>query len=195
LLGAAEIVFQRHRHRYFAGALLHDLKIPRLQPGLAVLGIRESGEDAAIHHQPVVIKSAGLDPVRHAYFDAIKLFVAGRLVNDGKNAAAKFGQQRYFQITILEHAGPKRAIDDGLLVERPADEAVLRIGRILDGTPRNRLFAERHSVGLRRCRTPDGRKRTDRREHCSRETYTGPRGSTNCHLRRLRMSRSDNSST
>src|SRR5438876_10315854 len=125
---------------------------------------------------------------------AIKLFVAGRLVTDGKNAPAKFGQQRYLQITILEHVGPERAIDDGLLVERPADESVLRVGRVVDGAPRNRRLAERHSVGHRRRRMHDGMKRTDRRKYCNRETDTGTRGSMNCHLRRLRMSRSDNSS-
>src|SRR3977135_606685 len=114
---------------------LHPLEIPRLQPRLAVLGIRESGEDAPIHHQPVVIKIAPVDPVRHAYFRAIKLFVAGRLGNDGKNAPAKFRQERYLQITILDHVSLERAIDDGLLVERPADESVLRIGRVLDGAP------------------------------------------------------------
>src|SRR5207237_5048479 len=193
--GILEIVFQRHRHRHFIGVFLHDLEIPRLQPGLAVLGIRERGEDAAIHHQPVVIKNATLDPVRHAYFRAIKLFVAGLLVNDGKNAPAKFGQERYLQITILEQLGPERAIDDALLVERPADESVLRIRRVLDGAPRNRRLAERHSVGYRRRRMHDGMKRTDSRKYCNRETDTGTRGSMKCHLRRLRRSRSDNSST
>jgi len=189
--GKLEIVFERHRHRHFAGTLLHHLEIPRLQPRLAVLGIRERGDDAAIHHQPVVIKNAALDPVRHAYFGAIKLFVAGRLVNDGKNAAAKFGQQRDLQISILEQVGPERAIDDGLLVERPADQSVLRIGRVLDGAPRNRRLAERNSVGHRRRRMPDGRKRADRREYCNREADTGTRGSMNCHSRRLRMSGGD----
>src|SRR5207237_7000860 len=93
-------------------------------------------------------------------------------VNDGKNAPAKFGQQRYLQITMLEHVDPKRAIDNGLLVERSADETVLRIGRVLDGAPRNRLLAERHSVGHRRRRMHDGRKRTERRDYCSRKTDT-----------------------
>ncbi len=193
--GICEIVFQRHRHRHFTGTLLHHLEIPRLQPRLAVLGIRERGEDAAIHHQPVVIKIAALDPVRHADFRAIKLFVAGRLVNDGKNAPAKFGQERYLQITILEHVGPERAIDDGLLVERPADESVLRIGRVVHGAPRHRRLAERHSVGHRRRRVRDGIKHTDRPKCCNRETDPDTRGSLNCHLRRLRMRRSDNSST
>src|SRR5260221_3638836 len=145
-----------------------------------------------MHHQPVLIKNSGLDPVRHAYFRAIKLLVAGRLVNDGTNAPAKFGQERYLQITILEHVGLERAIDDGLLVERPADESVLRIGGVFDGAPRHRRLAERYSVGRRRRRMHDGMKRTDRRKYCNRETDTGTRGSMNCHLRRLRMSRSGN---
>ena len=186
--GILEIVFQRHRHRHFAGTLLHYLEIPPLQPRPAVLGIRERGEDAAIHHQPVVIEDVAPDPVGHAYFRAIKLFVAGRLVNDGKNAPAKFGHERYLQITILEHVGAEGAIDDGLLVERPADESVLRIGRVLDGAPRNRRLAERHSVGHRRRRMHDGMKRTDRRKCCSREADTDTRGSRNCHLGRLRTS-------
>src|SRR5260221_7275809 len=148
-----------------------------------------------MHHQPVLIKNSGLDPIRHAYFRAIKLLVAGRLVNDGTNAPAKFGQEGYLQITILEHVGLERAIDDGLVVERPADESVLRIGRVLDGAPRNRRLAERHSVGHRRRRMHDGMKRTDRPKNCNRETDTGTRGSMNCHLRRLRMSGSNNPST
>ena len=193
--GIFEIVLQRHRHRHFAGTLLHDPEIPRLQPRPAVLGIRESGKDAAIHHQPVVIEIAGLHPVGHADFGAIKLFVAGRLVDDGKNAPAKFGHERYLQIAILEHVGPERAIDDGLLVERPADKSVLRIGRVLDGAPRHRRLAERHFVRHRRRRMRGDMKRTDRRKYRNRETDTGARGSTNCHLRHFRMSRSDNSST
>ena len=185
--GILEIVLERHRYRHFAGTLLHDLEIPRLQPRLAVLGIRKGREDAAKHHQPVVIKGVALDPVRHAHFGAIKLFVAGRLVNDGKNASAEFGNKRYLQITILEHADPECAIDDGLLVERPADESVLRIGRVVDGTPRNRRLAERHPVGHRR-RMHARIKRTDRRKYCNRETAT--RGSMNCHLPGLRLKRS-----
>ena len=188
--GIREIVLERHRHRHFAGALLHHLEIPRLQPRPAVLGIRKRGEDAAIHHQPVVIENAGLDPVRHADFRAIKLFVAGRLVDDGKNAPAKFGQERYPQIAILEHAGLERAIDDGVLVERPADESVLRIGRVLDRAPRHRRLAERHPVGHRRGRLHNGIKRTDRRKCGKRDLETGARRSTNGQLRRLRISRS-----
>ena len=100
--GICEIIPERHRHRDFVGALLHDVEIPRLQPRLAMLGIRERRKDAAIHHQPVVIENAGLHSVGHADLGAIKLFVAGRLVDDGKNAPAKFGHQRYLQIAILE---------------------------------------------------------------------------------------------
>src|SRR5206468_6063784 len=118
---------------------------------------------------------------------AIKLFVAGRLVNDGKDTPAKFGQQRYLQIMILEHVGLERAIDDGLLVERPADESVLRRGRVFDGAPRNRRLGESNSVGRQRSRTCDRMKRTGRPKDGSRETNTGARGSMNCHFRRLRM--------
>src|SRR5260370_14747904 len=126
------MVFKGHRYRHFGGTLLHPLEIPRLQPRLAVLGIRERGEDATMHHQPVVIKNTGLDPVRHAYFRAIKLLVAGRLVNDGTNAPAKFGHQRYLQITILEHFGLERSIYDSLLFRRPADRYVLPSRRGID---------------------------------------------------------------
>src|SRR5260370_38505616 len=189
------MVFKGHRYRHFGGTLLHPLEIPRLQPRLAVLGIRERGEDATMHHQPVVIKNTGLDPVRHAYFRAIKLLVAGRLVNDGTNAPAKFGQERYLQIAILEHVGLERAIDDGLLVERPGDESVLRVGRVFDGAPRDRRLDERHSVGLRRRRMPDGLKRTDRPKDCSPETDPGTPASMNYHLRPPRMTSSDSSST
>jgi hypothetical protein len=41
----------------------------------------------------------------------------------------------------------------------------------------------------------DGMKRTGRRKYCNRAMDAGTRGSMNCHLRRLRRSRSDNSST
>jgi hypothetical protein len=109
------------------------------------------------------------------------LFVAGRLVDDGKNAAAKFGQQRYLQITILEHVGPERAIDNGGPVERPADESVSGIGRVFDSTPSDRRLAERHSVGHRRRRMRDGMRRTERAKHCNRETDTDTRGSLICH--------------
>ena len=151
--GAADIrniVLDRHRHRHFAGALLHHPEIPRLQPGPAVLGIRKRRKDAAIDHQPVVIEHAGLHAIGDADLGAIELFVAGRLVDDGKNPPAEFGHQRHLQITVLEHVRPECALDDGRLVEGTIDEAVVRIGHVFDGAPRHRLFAERHTVGLRR---------------------------------------------
>ena len=193
--GIFEIVLQRHRHRHFADTLFHDPEIPRLQPSPAVLGIRESGKDAAIHHQPVVIEIAGLHPVGYAHFRAIKLFVAGRFVNDGKNAPAKLRHERYLQIAILEHVGPERTVDNGLLVERPADESVLRIGRVVDGAPRHRRLTERYLVRHWRRRMQRDMKRTDRRKYRNRETDRGTRGSTNCHFRHFRMSWSNYSTT
>jgi len=90
-------------------------------PHRAVFGIRKRRKNAAIDHHPVVIEIAGAHPVGHADFGTIKLFVAGRLVDHGKNAAAEFGQQRYLQIAVLEHMGLEGAIDDGVGVERPVD--------------------------------------------------------------------------
>src|ERR1700689_153828 len=111
----------------------------------------------------------------------------GRLVDDGKNAPAEFGQQRDLQIAVLEHVALERTIDDGVRVERARDESVLRIDSVFDGAPRDRRFGEGHPVRYGR-RMRDRLKRTDRRNEGNRDTDAGEPGNIHSHELRLRAS-------
>src|SRR5580704_3527757 len=113
--------------------------------------------------------------------------MAGRLVDDGKNPPAEFGQQRRLQIAVLEHVALERAIDDGVRVERAWDESVLRINGVFDGVPLDRRFAEGHPVRYGR-RMRDRLKRTDRQNQGNRDADAGEPGNIDSHELRLRAS-------